>query len=143
MTGTTVPHFAAYLSAPVPLASGILTKIPFDAKDIDSDGWYDVKTHRFTPQCPGSYRVTVSCVGTGRALTISLARIYKNGEPIYETSGIDVRSQQPTRTVSAIIAMNGTTDYVEGWAAITGGNPVLAGGAAPRYTWFDAHYIGP
>ena len=117
---TNAPAFSAYLSVSQSLTGGVTTKIAFDAEQFDLTSDYDSTTnYRFTPSVEGYYQVNVS-------LYVDLAgrgfvRLYKNGSQ--ELNMGDINSTN-TRIVngSALVYMNGTTDYLEvyGWRETTG-----------------------
>jgi hypothetical protein len=141
----TLPYFSAYLSANQ--TGGVAAKILFDTEESDSDGWYDNATdHRFTPLLAGKYRVSAAMIATTTAFvagtTVAAIRIFKNGSSLKEQSLL-VAANQTAVGISAIVDFNGSTDYVEIFGEIGGTTPLIVGGTAPRFTWFDAQYIGP
>lgn len=137
------PYFQAYLSASQTVTANTFTKCQFNTKNFDSGTYYDATTnYRFTPLVAGKYKVTVSIqlAETAGAGTYASA-IYKNGAVVFEAQD----SITPTTTsnfsvqASAIVSMNGTTDYIEGW----GFTPGTTFGAGAPLTYIEAYYIGP
>lgn len=153
-TNATVTAAAPYMSvnrsaSAGAIATGTPTKIQFDTKASDSNSWYDnVTNYRYTPLLAGRYRVTVQAECDGATtVTACYAYIYKNGSPLFYNPGAHVLgsgSVYGTGLVSAIVTMNGSTDYIEGWGRINGtGALSFAGGSAPIVTFFEAEFISP
>lgn len=139
------PYFQAYLSASQSNA-GTYAKVNFNTKAFDSAGYYDNATnYRFVPLAPGKYRVTLSIVGTSSpvAAVIYFASIYKNGSAVLTntTTAPAASPAYSTLVVSGIVSMNGTTDYIEGWASINGATASIVSGAANSF--IEAYYLGP
>jgi hypothetical protein len=139
------PNFHAILSATQTLTSGVAAKILFNTKTFDSNNAYDNATnYRFTPQLAGKYRVTVNLLvnAAGTANSIQAALLYKNGVEFKRRQEMlaNTNSFNNTEALTAIISMNGTTDYLEGWGVVTGTTATVQGGAA--YSFFEAQYIG-
>jgi len=111
------PVFSATRSTTQSISSSTFTKVQFNTEVFDTNSNYDnSSTYRFTPTVSGYYQFNwrVSCDTTGITM---FSAIYKNGS-IYR------RGAQPTSTYgsngSAVIYMNGSTDYVEIYAYGTG-----------------------
>lgn len=145
-----LPYFSANLSA----ASGSITnatatKIQFNTEVLDSNGWYDNATnYRFTPLLAGKYLVTVAVEGDGSTtVTAVYAYIYKNGSQFAYSPGpqtIGAGAQFSANSVTALVSMNGSTDYLEGFGRINGtGTLTFGGGTAPVVTFFHAIFISP
>ena len=147
------PAFHAYLSSTQALTDATNTKIQFDTEVFDTDGYYDNSTdYRFTPLVAGKYLVnlTVSMQVNGTdQLNFAFTLLYKNGSALY-TSGTDSRgtyklSYSHTRSVSVIVDMNGTTDYLEGYANCddnVGSPDAQAVVTGSRRSHFEAFRIG-
>lgn len=133
------------LSAGQTPSSGVKTKIQFNTEVLDPDNWYDnVTNFRYTPLVAGSYLVNVQVSVSGTTVSsIALSMIYKNGSEYAEGVGIPSATNGAS-TCMAIVAMNGTTDYIEGWGRVTAaGSPAFDGGTAPIFTWMSITYLGP
>lgn len=141
------PYFSAYLSSSQSLLAATWTKIAIDTKSFDNGGYFNTSNNRYTPLIPGKYRVTVSAnlftTAGGSAVNTQVA-IYKNGSAAKKGGGIvgaGLVNYQNETAVTAIIDMNGSTDYVEAYANI-GGSSVSVGPGATD-TWFESEYLGP
>ena len=111
---TNAPAFSAYLSSNQSISTGTWTKIQYDTKEFDSDSDYDNTTnYRYTPSVAGYYQVNAGGYiinGTGFIGTA----IYKNGSFAKRGSSAAPSSATSVQSInSAIIYMNGTTDYLE------------------------------
>jgi len=146
-----VPAFAAYLSSSQSVSDGVTTKVQIDTEDFDTDGMYDNSTnYRFTPTVSGKYFVYGSTVGYAGAVTdlvSSQVLIYKNGsyyagsEENYNGNFI----QRSYNTVSAIVDMNGSTDYLELYGYVngnSGGSEAFSVTGGARGNIFGAYKIG-
>jgi hypothetical protein len=146
-TGTcSSPYFSANLSASSgSITNGTPTKIQFNTETNDSNGWYDNATNfRFTPLLAGRYRVVVNVECDGTTISGCYAYIYKNGSQFAYIPTQAPGATFGTSSVSAIIQMNGSTDFVEGWGRINGtGTLTFNGQTAPVVTTFAANFISP
>jgi hypothetical protein len=133
VTGLNYPAFEAYVSAGQGLSDNVTTKINFDGVNFDTDSCYDNTTnYRFTPTVAGKYFVYTELTltsDTNTDVVSTIVNIYKNGSVIKLISeifsGSYIRRNNPT--VTKIVDMNGTTDYLEVFANINvaSGTPSL------------------
>jgi hypothetical protein len=145
------PAFQAYLSSAQSISDGVTTKVEIDTEDFDTGGMYDNSTnYRFTPTVAGKYMAYGSTVGYAGAVTdvvSSQVLIYKNGsyyagsEENYNGNFI----QRSYNVVTAIIDMNGSSDYLELFGYVNGNSGggeefSVTGGA--RGNIFGAYRIG-
>lgn len=98
------------------------TKINFDTVDYDADGLADVVTnHRITPKRAGTYLVVVSVDNTGTGITAGAAGVSKNGTRVQGVTLATYSTNETFAQCSALVRMNGTTDYIEGLGGCLGG----------------------
>jgi hypothetical protein len=136
-----MPAFSAYNSNAQSVANATYTKIQFNTKEFDTNSNYDNATnYRFTPTVAGYYQVNLSVGnGSGNTTGYTLALIYKNGSA-FKTNLGQPSVNGPSTSVSAIIQMNGSTDYLEGyWFQNSGG--ALNASSGQQYTVFSAAMI--
>ena len=106
----TSPAFSAYQSSAQSLSNGIDTKLLFQTKEFDTTTAYDTSTSRFTPQLAGYYQISggfkIATTQTSMVLTIR-----KNGvsAKLLNFAG----SATAGLCGSALVFLNGTTDYIE------------------------------
>jgi len=119
------------------------TKVIFDVENIDTDGWYDPTTSRFTPKKAGYYRFNVSIrhtnLGDNARADLSL---YKNGARIayLERLGGD-GTIYPQLKGQFIAYANGTTDYFEVYT-YTDNAAATTIPVSSLYNYFQVEYIG-
>jgi hypothetical protein len=104
----TGPAFSAYNSVNQSISGATVTKVLFQTEEFDTNNNYDASNSRFTPTVAGYYQVnamTVSSSAVNRQ-----CNIYKNGTGV--RLGNNPQSAFWTG-VSAMVYMNGTTDYLE------------------------------
>lgn len=140
------PAFSVYLNATQTVSNGVATKIALNAETFDTDSAFDAATNfRFQPTVAGYYFFTGRLSGAAATSgTLMIAHIYKNGalvkngQPYIPPSG----SSSMTVTISGLVYMNGTTDYVELWGTNSGsGTNTFAPGAAVSF--FDGYFVRP
>jgi len=140
----TLPRFSAYSSTSPSITSSVFAKLPANTEEFDIGGMYDAATnYRFTPTVAGYYFFSAQAqFSAASGLTRVKTVLYKNGA-IFK-SGNDVAPFSATQgdaNTSALIYMNGTTDYVEAYVLATGTTPVLAGGAQ-NVSYFQGFLTG-
>jgi hypothetical protein len=137
----TGPAFSAYQNGTTNPASTIWTKVTIDTKEFDTNNNFDnVTNYRFTPTVAGYYQVQ-ACAQMADVSNSSMSvSIYKNGTA-FKTAQNGTSGTQTTSTiVSALISMNGTTDYLEMWVNISGSATRSVNGGAAN-TYFQACMI--
>jgi hypothetical protein len=116
------PAFAAYLASTQTVASGTPTKVSLANEIFDTNNCFDTTLFRFLPTVAGYYEFTGRLLGNSTtASSYSNALLYKNGAltfagPVFYSSGTNNLSS----SVSGLIYLNGTTDYVELWGTQSG-----------------------
>lgn len=111
------PAFAAILPSPQSIANNTTTKLNFTGESFDTAGAYNAANARFTPQVAGFYQINVSVAFDGGATgTVNSALIQKNGtDQIGQTWFGGASGQYCGAHASAVVYLNGTTDYVEAY----------------------------
>jgi len=119
------PVFSGYNAGPGSIPNNTLTKLHVSSQ-IDTAGWWNAGNTRYIPQVAGYYEVTVTVTGTSSmaALQLAAAAILKNGAPVGEGTfvyGNALANVSDSRSmISYIVAMNGTTDFIEPAARVVG-----------------------
>ena len=131
--GQSAPAFSAYLGTNQVMGSAAFTKVQINTETFDTNSNFDTANYRFTPTVAGYYQI--SCAFNVNATTTrAIVSIYKNGSEFYR--GTDLPLAVNSITTSALIYLNGSTDYVEFYAyCVFGGSLSLASGS--NYTWFQ------
>lgn len=131
----TVPAFSAYNTTNTTFTANVSTKIIFDAEDFDTTSAYDVSNSRFTPQVAGYYQVNLSYKLESVSQRAVLS-IYKNGSE--EKRVMDVQATYTRFTSgSAVVYLNGSTDYIEVYALRSS----TGDGIANALAQFSAHLV--
>jgi hypothetical protein len=140
MVSGNMPAFSAYASGSQSLSNLTLTKIQFNNEEFDTNSNYDDATnYRFTPNVAGYYQISmtagVATTGSSVANTQLACNIYKNGSSFkFGGNTLLNNTYDMLCTVSALIYLNGTTDYVEGYLRqISGGSLGTAAGQTVCY----------
>jgi hypothetical protein len=137
MVSGNMPAFSAYLGSNQAVSSGTWTKLQMNTKDFDTASCFNTSTYRFIPNVAGYYMFTGqtdNLSGGGNRIIMAL---YKNGSvarygnDLGPSSGSWSNGAGPL--VSAMIQMNGTTDYVELYLYDSGGQTVGATGGLTSY----------
>jgi hypothetical protein len=119
-SGSSGPAFRAFrdTSTQTIAASNTWTKVQFNGETFDTDSCFDSTTnYRFTPTTAGYYQINLNVYNslTGNPSYV-LCAIYKNGSS-YSKSEVMINGQNfAPAQVSDIVYLNGTTDYIEGYA---------------------------
>jgi len=124
------PAFSAYLSSNQSIGSGSLAKMQCNTEEFDTNNNYDNSTnYRFTPTVAGYYQVSggAELRYTSGSLS-SFICIYKNGSAFKFGSNTMNTNVYQQVTVSALIYLNGSTDYVEMYAQQNSGGSANIGG---------------
>ena len=145
-TGNT-PAFEAYVgSAQTGLSASTWTKCAFNTERFDTDSMYDASSnYRFTPTVAGKYfvyLVTDLYSDTTYQAYVFNNAIYKNGSLMYyspNNANPSYDEYERTIVLTATIDMNGSSDYLEGWARVTTGSGTWS--INQTYSYFGAYKI--
>lgn len=119
--GVAAPAFSAYPSAIQSLSSGVATKLQYNTEEFDTANCYNTSNYRFTPTVAGYYQVN-GMVGVASTSTPAIVILYKNGSAFkLGTVSLGSATSYPYSGVSALVYMNGTTDYLELYGLSPGG----------------------
>ena len=130
MVSGNMPAFSAYLSTGQSITSSVYTKVLFDTELFDTNN--NFASSRFTPTVAGYYQVNLMTVGQTTTSAV-FTSIYKNGSN-YKGTGFSITN--PYTLVTALVYLNGSTDYIEGYTYMTGVTPIVS-----TVSYFDACLI--
>ena len=123
---TDAPAFSAYLSATQSISSATYTKVSIDTENFDTASCFDTSTFRFTPNVAGYYQINGIIRSVTTSQTHFIIVFYKNGSQItVGTQNRDSTSSSNQYSISDLIYMNGTTDYLELYGYIVGTSPTF------------------
>ena len=124
--------FSATGTATTALPAGGWTKCLYATEEFDTNNNYDTSTSRFTPTVAGYYQVSTTQMIQSVSIGV-LVGLYKNGTLFKQSgNGIGTTNILGTASLSTLIYMNGSTDYVESWV-FAGGATTLSGASAAQY----------
>ena len=110
------PAFSAYSNANQNISTSSYTKLQFQIEEFDTNSNYDNATnYRFTPTVAGYYQIYGSAIFNIAPTTLNGALlIYKNGSAFKSVVGFGSNlSGWFNPTISSLVYLNGTTDYIE------------------------------
>lgn len=112
------------------------TKIQFNNELFDTANCFDTSTYRFTPTVAGYYLITVSGYIQGTGGTYMSVSIYKNGSVYHNGNTMSATAAEVITTSTAIVYLNGSTDYIEGYmyASISSGTATVAASSGTKMT---------
>ena len=120
------PAFSVYRNGTQSVAGSSETKIQFNTEVFDTDNCYDNSVnYRFTPTVAGKYFVYTNLRMEVNAESIEFLVLYirKNGSDYFNTidNPTDTSSQGENMNIGISIDFNGSSDYIEIFAAISHG----------------------
>ena len=132
------PAFSAYANASQSIPITTYTKITFNAEEFDTASCFDSTTnYRFTPTVAGYYQVNLVISSSGNAshwaLIYKNGSVFKYGAPNYPALNIGFGA-----SISVLVYMNGTTDYIEGYTYIAAAATITNGTGS---TYFQASMV--
>ena len=133
------PACHVYRTGDQTLNTGTYTKIQYNAEGFDTDNNFDSTTnYRFTASKAGYYQINLVSSYYLSSSNWAISRLYFNGSAIRGRNSFS--GQDQNFNFSALVYMNGSSDYLEGYAyGETGGQ--ISGGATIHSTYFDAVWI--
>ena len=132
------PAFSAYQSASQTPGGSVFTKLTINTEEFDTANCYDNSTnYRFTPNVAGYYQVNAAFNLSGASVVVPA--IYKNGSA-YKWGGNSTGATLYGATVSCLVYLNGSTDYIEFYAYTNNGVSMTVTNSSTN-TWFQASMV--
>ena len=142
MVSGNMPAFSAYLSSNQSASINTWTKVQCNTEEFDTNSNYDNATnYRFTPTVAGYYQVN-GAVAYGATVTNPNGggiAIYKNGSS-FKQAIINGSAYTQGISISALVYLNGSTDYIEMYGYPISGNSTVFNANANN-TFFQASMI--
>jgi len=115
MVSGNMPAFSAYGNAGQSIPNSTWTKVVLNTEEFDTASAFDSTTnYRFTPQVAGYYQINGAAAIAGSTGNNYIVAIFKNGSEYKRgTQLLTNTSGQTIPTVSSIVYLNGSTDYLE------------------------------
>jgi hypothetical protein len=127
--GNNTPAFNVKISSNQDVSSGTTTVVAFNSEQVDTDNAFNTSTYRFIPQTAGKYFIAFTIyaltASAGNAnLRAITANIRKNGsnqtQVVQDYNSSFIR--QGCATTTAVIDMNGSTDYIDFTSDVSAGS---------------------
>jgi len=134
MVSGNMPAFSAYASAAQTVTSNTDTKVTFDTEQFDTNN--NFASSRFTPTVAGYYQVNTTIRFNGTVPSQYVIYFYKNGSNLLIPYIANANLGTNVISVSTLVSLNGSTDYMEVYANITATSPTL-GSSAPNTNYFS------
>lgn len=137
---TNSPAFAVYSSTPQTITSFTATKVTLNTKEYDTASAFDSTTNfRFQPLIPGYYQFNAMIRATATtALSNAYCEIFKNGSPAFRGQELQLPAAYAGSAAqvmtNAMLFMNGSTDFIELYAVLSGTGTLSLQVINPIYT---------
>jgi hypothetical protein len=128
----TGPAFSAYKSVTQSISSATQTKITFETEEFDTNN--NFASSRFTPTVAGYYQVQAQ-FQPNAVYSAGTIGIYKNGSAYKYGSYNANATGVATPSMSCLVYLNGSTDYIEVYGYLTVGQEISY--ATTGLTWFQ------
>jgi len=138
----TGPAFSAYASSAQSINNATATKIAFQTEEFDTNSCYDNATnYRFTPTVAGYYQINAGINWGGWTSTYTLFMVYKNGTELKRGSSVPNNAVGLNNTISCLVSLNGSTDYVEIYGQHNNGSAQSTSAFGPSAVFFQASMV--
>jgi len=139
-----MPTFSAYTSSNFAVTNDTNTKVPYNTEDWDTASCYNTTDYRFTPNVAGYYQVNAALFIAPPAGATSgyVFMLYKNGSDNrqLDRDQFEIYFNQ-LASGSAIVHMNGTSDYIEIFIYQNSGGSLTLGSASGVPNYFQATLV--
>jgi hypothetical protein len=136
------PAFSAYASGAQSINNATATKIAFQTEEFDTNSCYDNATnYRFTPTVAGYYQVNAGINWGGWTSTYTFIMVYKNGAELKRGSSVPNNAVGLNNTISCLVYLNGSTDYVEIYGQHNNGSAQNTSAFGPPAVFFQASMV--
>lgn len=130
------PAFSAYDASLISLSNATNTKITYTTEDYDTNNNFASST--FTPTVAGYYQINTGLFVPGAGSSGTVMFLYKNGGALYQLNRVSFSSSfNHFLNGSALIYMNGSTDYLEIYVTQSSGGTLSFGNGQKDGRWFN------
>ena len=114
------------------VTSNVMTKVTLGTEAFDTNS--NFASDRFTPTVAGYYQINGGVYMNGTGVNAGGCALYKNGA-VFAWGNYLTNSGQAQSNVASIVFMNGSTDYIELFAAaiVSSGTVTFSGAIAETY----------
>jgi hypothetical protein len=133
------PAFSAYGTALQSASNSTFTKIAYNTEEFDTASCYDSTTNfRFTPLVAGYYQFNATIGSSNNATGFVGLSFYKNNSRFKDGTFVTNGNNGPICSGSALIFLNGSTDYVEVFGFQNSGGSLNIGSASVSFAFSGA-----
>jgi len=132
------PAFSVYSTVNQSLTNNTSVKLQWNNEEFDTNNNFDSTTnYRFTPTVAGYYHFFAECNYSTNSSQSRFLTIHKNGSGVkgFTLTGVNAINYS-VATVSGLLYLNGSTDYVEIFASQNSGSTLSTGGSASEVYFF-------
>ena len=135
----TGPAFSAYATGSNSLTNSTFIKITLNAEEFDTANYFDSTTnYRFTPLIAGYYQFSCAVNVNNAASGIIVTSFFKNGSEFKRCNQMNLNSAHTNSPGgSALIYMNGSTDYIELYCLQNSGGTILTSSSGSPYVYMN------
>ena len=139
------PAFSAYLSTNQTVTNGVQTKIQLNTELFDTASCFNntgstvggIPAYAFLPNVAGYYQFNVIGGATATSgLTFNYISLYKNGSAVNLVVYPPYGGTSSYGNLTALVYLNGTTDYVDLYVRIDGSGTLTVSGSTPPAATF-------
>lgn len=127
------PAFSAYGTALQSLSNVTWTKVAFNTETFDTNSNFDTATYRFTPTVAGYYQVNATISHGAISANYGTVGVYVNGVVSVRGNYFALTPGGTVHTVSGLVYLNGTTDYMEIYMYQSSGSTISSGSSNSSY----------
>lgn len=133
--GLSGPAFSAYTAGTGATIGTGATKVTFDTEEFDTNN--NFASSRFTPTVAGYYQINAQ-IQPNATYTGGWIGIYKNGSVYKYGNYANVGISFGGFVVNSLVYFNGSTDYIEIYAAFTSSQASASG---QFFTWVNGCFL--
>jgi hypothetical protein len=138
----TGPAFSAFFSGSQTINDNVIAVVELNNEEFDTNNCFDTTTFRFTPNVAGYYQISGAIYFSANTVNYATAVISKNGSSLKYGPQAGNGAFTYGSTVSSIVYLNGTTDYVQLLAYQNSGtSKTLQTSAVPLFNYMSGALV--
>ena len=141
---TTAHTFSVKKTSNQGISSGVYTKCTWSSENWDIGSDFDLANSKFQPTVAGYYHLTVNVRWDGSTTyTRGIVELYKNGSAYKRVGGHaeGTANQNYNANSSALVYLNGSTDYVEVYVLVNASTAVIGNTSADELVFWDGYLV--
>ena len=136
------PAFSAFFSGSQTINDNVAGVVALNNEEFDTNSCFDTTTFRFTPTIAGYYQISGAVYFSTASVNYVAANISKNGSTLKYGAQAANGAFTYGSTVSSLVYLNGTTDYVQLLAYQNSGVArTLQSSASPLYNYMSGALV--